>query len=245
MSVTKYICLFFVYFLLQPFFLFSQNEKSLSAQAQKAFQSGNYALSATLWDSVHTLGYGDCASYFNAGNAYFRLHVPAKSLLNYERALRFCPENTDIYDNIQLVAQNLPDYQVPQKPSFLMRQYYYVGSNTWGIMAIIFANISLLLFYRYKYKGKKATHYYSLSLMAVCLLAYIQSANLPPKDNIAIVLQDSLSVKSEPGSGHKTIATFHLGEKVSVNEELGAWWQVESDVRKGWVEAKSIEKIMD
>lgn len=236
------LCFLFIFL---PFWVFAQNEKALSAQAEKAFLNGNYALSVTLWDSLHVLGYGNCASYFDAGNAYFRLHVPAKAVLNYERALRFCPEKKEIYDNIQLAAQNLPDYQAPEMPSFLSRQSYLLGQNTWGILAIIFANISLFLFYRHRYKGKKANHYYSLIAAGICLILYFQTVNVPKKDKTAIIIQDSVAIKSEPGSSQKTIGTLGLGTKVLVNEELGAWWNVESDANNGWIEAKSVEKVME
>ncbi len=235
----------YCFFVFLPFFVFAQNEKSLAAQAEKAFQNGNYALSVTLWDSLHVLGYGSCASYFDAGNAYFRLHVPAKAVLNYERALRFCPEKKEIYDNIQSAAQNSPNYQAPEMPSFLNRQLYVWGSNTWGIGAIIFANISLFLFYRHRYKGKKASHYYSLGMVGLSLILYFNTTKLPKRDKSAIIIQDSITVKSEPGSSQKTVGSFYLGTKVLVNEELGAWWNVESDENAGWIEAKSVEKVME
>ena len=78
-------------FIFLPFWVFAQNEKALSAQAEKAFLNGNYALSVTLWDSLHVLGYGNCASYFDAGNAYFRLHVTCKSRFKLRKSLAFLP----------------------------------------------------------------------------------------------------------------------------------------------------------
>lgn len=244
LKIMKVNLLYFL-FIFFPFWAFAQSEKALSAQAEKAFLNGNYALSVTLWDSLHVLGYGSCASYFDAGNAYFRLHVPAKAVLNYERALHFSPEKKEIYDNLQLAAQNLPDYQAPEMPSFLMRQVYILGGNTWGILAIIFANLSLFLFYRHKYKGKNPTYYYALGATSLSLILYFQTQNVPKRDKTAIILQDSVAIKNEPGSSQKTIATLSVGTKVLVNEELGAWYNVEAGANHGWIEAKSVEKVME
>lgn len=245
-EVMKISVLYLLIFL--PFCLIAQAENRLSDQAQKAFQRGNYALSATLWDSLHTLGYGSCASYFDAGNAYHRLHVPAKAVLNYERALRFCPQKTEIYDNLRLAAEPLADYEVPEMPPFFTQQSYHLGKNVWGILAIFWANISLFLGYRYKYKGKLKVYPFLLIVIIACMLAlfrYFQTSNLPKRDNMAIVIQDSVAVKSEPGIGNKTLFSLNAGTKIEVSEELGQWWNVESGAEKGWIEAKGVEKIME
>lgn len=245
-----------------PIFLFGQGNKSysqvafdfelpslkLSAQADKAFQNGNYALAATLWDSVHTSGYGNCATYFNTGNAYFRLHVPIKAILNYERALRFCKGKTEVYTNLQMAAQNIPDYIAPETPNVLTRISASISANIWGLAALIFTNLSLFLFYQYKYKGKQKVYSYMLlcGLFSLLLLVgYYQSADIPKKDKTALVMQDSIALKAEPGSTHKTIGKLNVGEKIIVKEELGAWWNVESNEGEGWVEQKSVEKIME
>ena len=40
--------------------------------------------------------------YYNLGNAYYRSNMLGKSILNYERALRLDPENSDAKFNLEL-----------------------------------------------------------------------------------------------------------------------------------------------
>ena len=132
--------------------------------------------------------------------------------------------------------------------SFFTRQSYHLGKNIWGILAIFLVNISLFWGYRYKYKGSLSAYPFLILSVVACILALFrcfQTSNLPKRDNMAIVIQDSLALKSEPGIGNKTLMKLNAGTKVEVSEELGQWWNVESGTEKGWIEAKGVEKIIE
>ena len=73
----------------------------LMAKANERYERGGYAEATQQYEALIDRGYSDAALYFNLGNAYLESGDLGRAILNYLRARRLSPRDTDIRDNLE------------------------------------------------------------------------------------------------------------------------------------------------
>ena len=65
-------------------------------QANKAYDSGDYASAVKLYNTIVDAGYANWQIYYNLGNCYYRLDETGLCIANYRRAQRLAPNKSVI-----------------------------------------------------------------------------------------------------------------------------------------------------
>ena len=82
----------------------AQNDfADLAQQATVAYEDGDYETAITQYIRLIDAGVNDAVVYFNLGNAYYQTGEVGRSLVNYRRAHRLIPRDSQLNENIARV----------------------------------------------------------------------------------------------------------------------------------------------
>jgi len=223
--------------------------------ANELYAQGEFLQAAHLYEQILLEKGGAPELFFNLGNAYFRAHEIARSILNYERALRLNPRFADARYNLELAQARVLDNIIAPEPFFLKRWIDKLirdyTSNQWFYFSWILFIISLIGFLFFVFGKSRAVRKISFTL-AVAVLAISMSSltiSIVRKNQFlhnkeAIVMIGVITVKSSPDRSGTHLFELREGTKVSVVSTLGDWVEIMiADGRIGWVERRQIEKI--
>ena len=228
---------------------------SLKTDADAAYKNENYLKASQLYEQV--LRQGESADvYYNLGNAYYRQDDFAHAVLNYERAMLLSPGSSDLRYNLDLARSKTVDKITPRSEMFFVTWYKTLVSlqsaDSWGRIAIFCFVAMLLASMLYLLSPRvvlrKVGFFGGLAMLFVVVLANLFAFQLRQRINnrtSAIVMNNSVVVRSTPNSTGTELFVLHSGTKVEVLDEgIGSWREVElEDGRIGWIPSGSIEKI--
>lgn len=230
----------------------AKDNKPLFETANSAYKTENYALAEKLYDSILKSGVENATVHYNLGNCYFKTNQIGKSILHYEKALVFEPEDEDVLFNLKLANSKIADHiiSVPELKiiSWWNQFVRMFNSSGWGIFAITFAWVALVFFALYLFTGFKATGIVFGILFTLLSLGALffknKVSHYETTSNTAILTAVSAYVKSAPNSGSTDIFLIHEGLKVEVKDKVDNWYKIRlSDGKSGWVEKEKIAVI--
>jgi tetratricopeptide (TPR) repeat protein len=219
------------------------------------FTAGNYDEALKLWTEIYNNGYRSASLCYNIGNAYFKLNNVPHAILFYEKAYKLNPSDEDINYNLQIARTLIVDrfQEIPEL--FFIRWYNYVSlfisSNLWARISIISFILSLiflsLYIYSKGYRSKVAGFWLAVLLFILSAASFVFSERnkyLVYDSHNAIITTPAVSGKSSPDSSGNDLFVLHEGTKVSVEDEVGEWYEIRlSDGNKGWVPLSSLSII--
>lgn len=225
------------------------NAKALFENANNAYNNNNYTLAIKLYDSLLNLGIENAILHYNLGNCYYKTNQIGKSILHYEKAHTFEPEDEDILYNLALANSKIADHilTVPElKIVSWWRKFTKSFSSTgWGVFAIVFAWLALLSFAIYlfsSYKGLGISLGIFLILLSIGAYALrLKVSRCETQPNTAILLSPSVYVKSAPEQHSTDVFVIHEGVKLQVKDHIGTWYKIRlGDGKVGWVEKNNL-----
>lgn len=251
LPLSLYILLFIFYFLF-PVRGYGAQDK---ANADAAFRSGHYQKAITHYNAALKQGQS-AETYYNMGNAYFRMGDYPEAMIAYQRAARLSPANSDIKHNIEITANKTID-RLPVSSDIFFIEWYkafvcLLSIDNWAVISIVAFALSLICFLLYLFVqqiGIRRISFYSSVVLALTFLfsilfAWHQHKMLLAKDK-GVVTAEMVTVKSSPT--HKSSDAFVIHEGTSVNikdSDIKGWYQIElSDGRQGWMPSASVEVI--
>ncbi len=86
-----------------------QKDSGLMGQANQYYTNGEYQKAVAVYSQILAQGKESAETYFNLGNAYFKLKDYNQAILNYERAHLLSPNDEDIKFNIRIANQYVVD----------------------------------------------------------------------------------------------------------------------------------------
>jgi tetratricopeptide (TPR) repeat protein len=219
------------------------------------YSSGSYKEAVDVWTEVYNTGYRSASLNYNIANAYFKLQNIPQALLFYERAYLLDPTNEDINYNLQITRTLIVDRFQAIPELFFIRWYnlisLLISSNQWAIISIssFFVFLILLSLYvfstRYLYKVTGFWLALFFLLISASSMAFSQRNKLLVYDSHkAIIFTPAVSGKSSPDSSGTDLFVLHEGTKVSIEDEVGEWYEIRlSDGNKGWIPSISLRII--
>jgi tetratricopeptide (TPR) repeat protein len=251
-SLRKISLLLFMFFI-----MVNANSQAIGnekfEQGVKYYSSGSYKEAADTWTEIYNTGYRSANLNYNLANAYFKLQNIPSAILFYERAYLLDPTNEDINYNLQIARTLIVDrfQEIPEL--FFVRWYNLISlllsSNKWALISIsafILCLISLSLYiYSTRYLHKVTGFWIAVFLIALSgssLVFSIRNKNLVYNSHSAIIFSPAVSGKSSPDSSGTDLFVLHEGTKVSVEDEVGEWYEIRlSDGNKGWVPSNCLD----
>ena len=229
---------------------------SLWKAGVEAYSAGDWNQALSDWNGVAETGLRSKELYFNLGNAFFKNGETARAILNYERAARLDPSDTDVRYNLEF-ARSMTQDRIDEVPEFILKTWmrkvnYLMSSNAWAWCSLFLLALTLglaLLFLLGPTAGSRRTGFFTgivaLLLTLLCWgFARSQKADAQRHDT-AIVMRPVTSVTSSPSSdAAKSLFILHEGTKVKVLDSVSGYTDIElSDGRRGWIPSGDIEVI--
>lgn len=219
------------------------------------YAAANYQEALKEWIDIYNTGYRSAALDYNIGNAYFKLNNIPGAVLFFERARLLKPADENISYNLQISRSLIVDKfeEIPQL--FFSRWYDFlslmISTNGWAVISMIsfFACLILISLYIYssKYRLKVIGFWSAIFFLVLSLSSLsftLRNKSLVYDSHKAIIFSPSVNGKSSPDESGTDLFILHEGSKVSVEDEVGDWFEIKlSDGNKGWVPATSLSII--
>ena len=221
-----------------------------------AYSAGQWDQAAADWTDLSATGLRSKELYYNLGNAWFKAGQIAPAILNYERALRLDPSDSDVRYNLEFARAQTQD-RIDEVPEFILKTWtrklsYLLSSNAWAGLSLFLLALTLalvLLFLLGPTVGARRTGFFTgivallLTLMCWGFARSLKSA--AERHDDAIVMRPVSSVTSSPSSdAAKSLFILHEGTKVKVLDEVSGYTDIElADGRRGWIATSDIERI--
>lgn len=244
--------LFYILFIINTLPLFSQTK----AEADSAYIRNEYQQATALYEHIINEQGISADVYYNLGNAYFKQDNIAKAILNYERALKLNPASEDIAFNLLLANTKTID-KVESQPSVFLSIWYKgllnsATESTWAVWGIIFFILTIISILCYLYLSRVIirkvgfiTACISIVLCIVFNIFAYQQRNYLLTHSDAIVMEQSVDVKSTPDEQGTILFVIHEGHKVKIiDDSMQNWKEIQlEDGKQGWIKSADIEII--
>ncbi|WP_438961107.1 tetratricopeptide repeat protein [Nonlabens sp.] len=224
-------------------------------KANQAYTSENYQLAIKSYEQVLKTDFHSVESYFNLGNAHYKLNQVGPAIYNYEKALMLDPENEDVLNNLQFAKQMRIDAVEAMPENELESQASSIASvltiDEWAYASIMFLIVTVLLFILYHYSqtaGKKRLFFilmllFALSTVITIMIGFYAQNNLN-NEQYAIVYAAEFTARDEPKLKGNASFVIHEGTKVEVLEEFNDWARIAlENGSKAWVTLDTLKKL--
>ncbi len=233
----------------------NESPEELLKMAATSYSKGSYSQAALFYEGIlQQYGISD-KIYYNLGNAYFKCDRLAPAILNYERALRLNPRDTDARFNLEMCQARIVDKIDPIGMFLIARWYHSIGnlynSNGWAYVSILFFLLFIGCLFAYFFARrrwlKKSGFFVGILFFTFSVLSLIysaQSSHQITNPDEAILFTLSVTVKSSPDKSGTDLFVLHEGTKMKIRSVLGDWSEIElEDGNVGWLLSKEIQVI--
>ena len=221
-----------------------------------AYSAGQWAQAASDWTDLSATGLRSKELYYNLGNAWFKAGEIALAILNYERALRLDPSDSDVRYNLEFARAQTQD-RIDEVPEFILKTWtrklsYLLSSNAWAGLSLFLLALTLALILLFllgpTVNARRAGFFTGIVALLLTLMCWGFARSLKSaaeRHDDAIVMRPVSSVTSSPSSdAAKSLFILHEGTKVKVLDEVSGFTDIElADGRRGWIATSDIERI--
>ncbi|MFI3319597.1 MAG: tetratricopeptide repeat protein [Rikenellaceae bacterium] len=233
----------------------SMNMLQIWDRANTEYINERYAEAIKLYQEILTREKHSAPLYYNLGNAYFKNGELGRALKYYYRAEKLDPTNADIQYNIEVAKSHTKD-RIEEIPPFILAEWSnslrsIMGGQGWGILSLLgflmmftFALIYLLS----RDLAKRKVGFYgilgSLFAAVVSMVYAVSISSEYVNSDDAVVMSQSMVVKSSPDRKATELFILHEGTKVHIISEHDDWREIKiADGKQGWVEVSRLGVI--
>ncbi len=221
------------------------NRQTLFQEAGQAYSSGDYAVAIEKYEGLRADG-GSAALFYNLANSYAQSGQSGRAILNYERALRLEPGDSDARGNLELLRREKGLFQTEKN---LQQQFVgLLGMNQWtGLAAVGFVLFWLVLLLPMTSTMKRASRYLlaGIFLLLTCAAGYGVYGQYQHWYEGVVVSPDA-RLRVSPFSSAASIGTIQEGRLVHPGKAHGDFFLVEDETgRSGWLESSAFEPICE
>lgn len=225
------------------------------ANADAAYRAGDYQKALKYYGDAQNGGTA-VETYYNMGNAHYRMGNYPQAMIAYMRALKQSPANGDILHNIEIITNKTIDRLPVDTDVFIVKWYkaavFVLPIDAWAVMALVALALALICYLLYLFMDslniRRVAFFSSVILSMVFLLsiwcAYQQRTILLTHDK-GVVITEAVEVKSSPTPKSGDAFVIHEGTAVTIaDDDIKGWYSIKlSDGRQGWVASSAIELI--
>lgn len=224
-------------------------------EAARAYQEGDYARAAALYNDVLATGVESVTLYYNLGNCYYKQNEIARAILNYERALLIDPRDSDVAYNLEMARRATVD-RINTLPRFFLAEWHdavvtALTADHWGYLSVFlflcFLASTVLFFRATTVVFRKGGFVVGLVSLFFALSSAWFAARQYRRETVrdqAIVMTPSVVVRGAPDPSGTELYVVHEGLKVTLIDSLGQWYNIRMvDGNVGWVPRADLESI--
>lgn len=236
-----------------PLFLVAEETPvTLFVTAKTAYDANNFEKALEAYQQIEKQNIESFELYYNIGNCYYKQNKIANAIQYYSKSLKIQPNNVDAKNNLKFAYLKTRDKIEPQEELFLNRWWKSIynsnTSNNWAwtaLTAFILFNGSLVLFLIAQSEGKRKLFFFnSLVLFVLTFSTFVFSYyqyKYTSTQSEAVILNNSVSIKSAPTLNATNLFILHEGTIVSIIEKNENWIRIQLDNQKeGWLNINEI-----
>lgn len=220
----------------------AQSNQDLFEQGNEAYSRGDFSGAAKIYEQLTaTSGYGT-GVLFNLANSYAQSGQTGKAILNYERALRLAPSDSDILGNLELIRKESGLF--PREYSWSERFFRLLDLNQWTISAF-FLLMLLCTFQLASLKLHFSTQTRRL-VSATCFMLFILCAtgafSRHKQWQPSVVTDNDSRLLLSPFDSAASTSSIQQGRLVYPEKSHGEFSYITDETgRKGWIASSAIE----
>ena len=219
--------------------------------ANRQFNSGDFAAATSAYEKILTTEGPRAAVYYNLGNSYQSLKKLGPAILAYERARMITPRDPDLSANLVLARKAAAAFDESGLNPNLEAFINYLSRNEWswlvagaalflGGLAFICGMVKLPLRFRLFVFVSTGVALFAISAGAAAL--YLRR----DEDRRGIILTENAPVLLSPFEKAESLGSAGQGRVVHLGAENGGFRYVEvlGANLHGWLASKEVSKIM-
>ena len=222
-------------------------ESKIEAQFQQAnetYSRGEYQKAIKQYTKIITEKGYSFAVLANLANSYVQTGETGRAILNYERALRLAPSNSDLKSNLNMVRKNSGLF--PRDPTWSERITNTLSINQWTVMAffsLLFCTISQLVAINGRVSQKITTGVTITTILIFCLAATATALRYQYY-NPSVVITAKARLLVSPFKSSASIGTIQEGRLLYPEKSHGHYLYVTDETnRKGWIHSPLVEAV--
>lgn len=233
----------------------AQTPEQVFDRANQLYQQTKFAEARDAYESILHNGLVGGELYYNLANTYYKLGDIGKAILNYERALRFMPNDDDVNHNLRLANLMITDKIEPAPRLFIwdywdgIKAAFSLNAITWtvyGVFVFLVGSVSLVVVartYRLRRFGVLGAGT-TLVVLILCVTLFVGKLGEMTRSNAAVVTARITTVKNSPDPKSSDAFVLHGGVKVTITDNVNEWVKVRlADGKVGWMEESAAEVI--
>jgi len=223
----------------------------------KSYEAGRFDEAVDIYEAIVEAGIADKALYYNLGNAYFKQGNLGRTILNYRRACRLNPRDSDVTGNLAVARAQTLDRLDTSAGSGLtnlvqvaeewlpLREAAVLALMLWLLIGVFVttAILSRALRRHSLWAAGILGIFLIMGLFSMANRYYVANTASP-----AVIIAREINVTSGPGSSEQYVVEFnlHSGAEVQIVERRPGWRQIAlpGNDFKGWVPAEAVETVM-
>lgn len=222
------------------------------AQANAAYENGDYTTAIQVYQSLVDEGVQDSAVYFNLGSAYYQAGDMGRSLVNLLRAQALTPRDGDLNLNLARIRSEREDIQgdetgIIEGMATLTNSILTFSELAWLTLLVWFGWFALLAAWVLRENWREGLRVPLLFGAAVVLVAVSFLASrwwVQAFRPAAVIIPQQISVMSGPGDNYLELYTLHSAAEVHLVETRGGWIRFAlPDGRQGWIAEDNVERV--
>ena len=219
-------------------------ENSLFQDANEAYSRGDYAQAISKYEQITaTAGYSPSVLY-NLANSYALSGETGRAILNYERALRLSPSDSDISGNLELVKKE--NGLFPKESSTFERFFLFLGLDQWTVLilfSLLLVTTFLIATMKYRF-SRQLSIGVSLSCFLLLCLTTAGAVFSYQSFNPSVVVSPDVKLLISPFESSTSIGALQEGRLVYPQKIHGDFSYVTDETdRKGWIPTSKIESV--
>ena len=231
------------------------NMQPVFQEGNDAYNDGEYAKAAQLYEQVLKMGQHSAALYYNLGNTHYRLNNVAESIFYFEKAKQLDPNNEDLRvnsafaENMKIDAiEPLPISQLAQWETTLFGLFSLEG---WAFVSIVFAWLLVLFLSAYWWLNQSLWKRLFFTLSLLSIFFFIGSFTVASvvehrkaTTEYAILFSEKMDIRAEPNDRSDILFVLHKGTKVQVKDSLQDWQEISiANGASGWIKNAQLRKL--
>ena len=219
----------------------------LFEQSNEAYIQEDYRGAVQGYENILAMGFESGELYYNLGNAYYKQGRNGMAILNYERALKWLPNDDNVRFNLRMANQHVRD-RIEVPPEFFLFRWYdavvnlFTARQWMHLMTVILlltaAGFALFWLcdrprWRTLFRLQLVT---GIVVLILTLPLAIQRHQWETGADAGIVTTVSVKCHAAPHEGSTELFILHEGTKFRILEEDAGWSKIELiDGKQGWI----------
>ncbi|MEN8263062.1 MAG: hypothetical protein ABFR82_06325 [Nitrospirota bacterium] len=224
--------------------------KYIFYKANTLYEEGKYDEAISEYSKLFLQGIESGNLYYNLGNSYFKKGELGMAVLNYERAKRLVPRDSDLKSNYRFALSRMKSNLSETSRPWFKKAAAVFDTLTINEMTVMLSSVFvvIILFFIVRLyvniSGRNSLIFVSLSVVVFGIVAFSLFSRISILDREAVVVSESAEVRFEPFENATTHFTLYEGIKIEIVHSRKEWMKVRRpDGKIGWIKSQAAEKI--